>query len=112
MSQSVTFRTIPGARVEVHDLPLFQSPERLRVPSAVVLPRLAVVGRITRRVCSDCMGFERVVTLAGPVTCSNPVHTEPASKPSLPMRPTPHERDGRQEPPVQPARPRTSLLVG
>ncbi|MFF0430318.1 hypothetical protein ACFYUJ_38900 [Streptomyces sp. NPDC004520] len=112
MNQSVSFPTIPGGRVEVHDLPLFQSPERIRVQSTSATPRLAVIGRITRRACDDCQGFERVITLAGPVTCANPVHAEPAPKPSLPMRPTPHERDGRQEPPTQPASPRTCLLAG
>lgn len=61
--------------------------------------------------CRDCHGFESVVTRTGVVTCDNPVHAE--TKPQLPMRPTPHERDGRQDSP-EPARPhsRTALLVG
>ncbi|WP_105974724.1 hypothetical protein [Streptomyces geranii] len=60
--------------------------------------------------CSDCHDFERVITLAGVAICDNPVHAE--NRPQLPMRPTPHERDGRQNPPAQPTRPRSALLVG
>ncbi|MGW1043664.1 hypothetical protein [Streptomyces sp. NPDC002547] len=61
--------------------------------------------------CTDCADFECVVTRTGLVTCDNPVHAE--TKPQLPLRPTPHERDGRQDSP-EPARPhrRAALLVG
>ncbi|MCX4886006.1 hypothetical protein [Streptomyces sp. NBC_00847] len=62
--------------------------------------------------CRDCHGFERVVTQTGVAICDNPMHAE--TKPQLPTRPTPHERDGRQNPPAEPARPRSraALLVG
>lgn len=59
--------------------------------------------------CSDCRDFERVVTRDGVAICDNPVHAE--NKPQLPLRPTPHERDGRQPQP-EPTRPRSALLVG
>ncbi len=61
--------------------------------------------------CRDCHGFQRVVTRTGVITCSNSVHAE--TRPQLPMRPTPHERDGRQDT-SQPARPhhRAALLAG
>jgi hypothetical protein len=102
----------PGATVTVDDLPALRlSPEGIRALPVLTGPRLAVVGRIGPK-CPDCRDFESVVTRAGIVTCDNPVHAE--TKPQLPMRPIPHERDGRQDSPEQPARPhsRTALLVG
>ncbi|MEU5547182.1 hypothetical protein AB0G85_33200 [Streptomyces sioyaensis] len=67
---------------------------------------------VKRPKCSDCRDFEEVVTRNGVVTCSNPVHSE--AKPPLPLRPQPHERDGRQPTP-EPARPHAhyaALLAG
>ncbi|MGD6757292.1 hypothetical protein [Streptomyces sp. BH105] len=52
--------------------------------------------------CPDCDGFDTVVTRRGIAVCANPLHH--ADRPALPMRPTPHERDGRTESP-QPVRP-------
>ncbi|MET9676401.1 hypothetical protein ABZY68_25400 [Streptomyces sp. NPDC006482] len=106
MSQFVSRSLIPNARVEVLDLPALRSPD-FHEQTIVTGPRLALAGRITP-VCRDCSNFEHVVTLAGAVTCTNPVHAK--DKPKLPMRPTPHERDGRMDKP-QPVRPH-SLLVG
>ncbi|WP_226966543.1 hypothetical protein [Streptomyces phaeolivaceus] len=103
---------LPGVEVKVDDLPALRlSPEGIRALPVVVGPRLAVIGRIGPK-CRDCRDFESVVTRNGVVTCDNPVHAE--TKPQLPMRPTPHERDGRQDPPAEPARPRSraALLVG
>ncbi|MFJ8957333.1 hypothetical protein ACIRO1_45310 [Streptomyces sp. NPDC102381] len=62
--------------------------------------------------CRDCHGFSRAVTRRGVVYCGNPIHRA-EDKPALPMRPTPHERDGRQEP-TTPAKPHTryAVLVG
>ncbi|MFI7352100.1 hypothetical protein ACIBSR_38340 [Streptomyces sp. NPDC049936] len=102
---------IPGFTAQVDDLPALRlSPEGIRALSVLSGPRLAVVGRIGPT-CRDCRDFETVVTRTGIVTCDNPVHAE--TKPQLPLRPTPHERDGRQDSP-EPARPhrRASLLVG
>lgn len=108
---------LPGVEVKVDDLPALRlSPEGVRVLPLLTGPRLAVVGRIGPRVrCGDCRDFEAVVTRNGVVTCSSPVHA--TTQPPLPIRPTPHERDGRQEPPQAPPeqpRPhsRTALLVG
>ncbi|MEU0032022.1 hypothetical protein [Streptomyces sp. NPDC006335] len=109
MNQSLSL--ISGADITVDDFPaLHLSPEGISALPVLAGPRLAVVGRIGPK-CRDCRDFESVVTRNGVVTCDNPVHTE--TKPQLPIRPTPHERDGRQDSP-QPARPhsRTSLLVG
>lgn len=102
---------IPGAEVTVDDLPaLCLSPEGIRALPVLAGRRLAVVGWIGPK-CRDCRDFESVVTRNGVVTCDNPVHAE--TKPQLPVRPTPHERDGRQDFP-EPARPhrRAALLVG
>jgi hypothetical protein len=102
---------IPGADITVDDVPaLCLSPEGIRALPVLAGPRLAVVGRIGPK-CRDCRDFESVVTRTGVVTCDNPVHA--GDKPQLPMRPTPHERDGRQDSP-QPVRPhsRAALLVG
>jgi hypothetical protein len=102
---------IPGADITVDDIPALRlSPEGTRALPVLAGPRLAVVGRIGPK-CRNCRDFERVVTRNGVVTCDNAVHAE--DKPALPMRPTPHERDGRQDSP-QPARPhsRAALLVG
>ena len=102
---------IPGADITVDDLPALRlSPEGIRALPVISGPRLAVIGRIGPK-CRDCRDFERVVTRTGVVICDNPVHAE--ANPPLPMRPTPHERDGRQDS-QQPARPhsRTALLVG
>ncbi|MEV8590887.1 hypothetical protein AB0424_28505 [Streptomyces sp. NPDC051180] len=106
MSQFVSKSLIPAARVEVLDLPALRSPD-FHEQTAVTGARLVVVGRIAP-MCRDCLGFERVVTHTGVVLCVNPMHAK--DKPKLPMRPTPHERDGRQDKP-QPVRPH-SLLVG
>ncbi|WP_438297776.1 hypothetical protein [Streptomyces sp. HUAS TT7] len=109
MIQSLSL--IPGAEVKVDDLPaLCLSPEGDRALSVISGPRLALVGRLGPK-CRDCRDFESVVTRTGIVTCDNPVHAE--TKPQLPMRPTPHERDGRQDSP-EPTRPhrRAALLVG
>lgn len=111
MNQSLSTSLIPGAEVQVDDLPALRlSPEGIRALPVLAGPRLAVIGRIGPK-CRDCRDFERVVTRHGVVTCDNPVHAE--TKPQLPMRPTPHERDGRQDSP-EPARPhsRAALLVG
>ncbi|MCZ0984039.1 hypothetical protein O1L60_45575 [Streptomyces diastatochromogenes] len=87
---------IPGFTAQVDDLPALRlSPEGIRALPVLTGPRLAVVGRFGPK-CRDCRDFESVVTSNGIVTCTNPVHTQP--QPQLPMRPTPHERDGRQEP--------------
>ncbi|MFD5906543.1 hypothetical protein ACFWHG_34290 [Streptomyces microflavus] len=102
---------IPGAMVVVDDLPALDlSPEGIRALSVLAGPRLAVVGRIGPK-CRDCRDFESVVTHNGVVTCDNPVHAE--TQPQLPLRPSPHERDGRQDSP-ETARPhrRAALLVG
>ncbi|WP_328974002.1 hypothetical protein [Streptomyces sp. NBC_00239] len=109
MNQSLSL--IPGADITVDDFPALRlSPEGIRALPVLTGPRLAVVGRIGPK-CRDCRDFESVVTHTGIVTCDNPVHAE--TKPQLPMRPTPHERDGRQDSP-EPARPhrRAALLVG
>ncbi|MFF5893957.1 hypothetical protein ACFY72_35085 [Streptomyces globisporus] len=109
MSNSLSL--IPGATVTVDDLPaLHLSPEGVRALPVLTGPRLAVVGRIGPK-CRDCHDFERVVTSTGLITCDSPVHAE--AQPQLPMRPTPHERDGRQGSP-QPARPHSlaDLLAG
>lgn len=109
MRNSLSF--IPGANVAVDDLPALRlSPEGIRALPVLTGPRLAVVGRIGPK-CRDCRDFESVVTRNGVVTCDNPVHAE--TKLQLPMRPTPHERYGRQDS-AEPARPhsRTALLVG
>ncbi|GAA2110654.1 hypothetical protein [Streptomyces synnematoformans] len=114
MSHSLSL--IPGIEIEVDDFPAVRlSPEGDRALPVVAGPRLAVVGRIGPK-CRECRDFEAVVTRTGIVTCDSPVHatTQP---PPLPIRPTPHERDGRQEPPpVPPEQPRphsrTALLVG
>ena len=101
---------ISRADIKVDDMPALRlSPEGVRALPVISGPRLAVAGRIGFR-CRDCRDFERVVTRTGVVTCSNSVHAE--TKPQLPMRPTPHERDGRQEPTPQPTRPRPSALAG
>ncbi|MFJ2922892.1 hypothetical protein [Streptomyces sp. NPDC087307] len=109
MRNSLSF--IPGATVTVDDLPALRlSPEGQPALPLISSPPLVVVGRIGVR-CSDCRDFERVVTRTGVANCGNPVH-EPRSP--LPVRPQPHERDGRQEPPTEPARPHSRLtaLVG
>lgn len=101
---------IPGFTVQVDDLPALRpSPEGIPALPVVAGPRLAVAGRLGPK-CRDCRDFESVVTSTGVVTCDNRVHAE--ARPQLPMRPTPHERDGRQAPPAQPTRPRSALLVG
>ncbi|MGP3691165.1 hypothetical protein ACTVZO_41965 [Streptomyces sp. IBSNAI002] len=102
---------LPGITLQVDDLPALRlSPEGERALPVVAGPRrLAVTGRIGAQ-CRDCRDFERVVTRNGIAVCDNDAHTE-AKPPVLPMRPTPHERDGRTEPQQQPVRPR-SLLVG
>lgn len=90
------------------------SPEGIPAQPLIAGPRVVITGRIKPRVrCSDCSDFERVVTRTGVVTCPSPVHNED-SRPPLPVRPQPHERDGRQDAPAQPARPhsRTALLIG
>ncbi|MFD3907878.1 hypothetical protein ACFXOL_10785 [Streptomyces californicus] len=109
MNQSLSL--IPGAEVKVDDLPALRlSPEGDRALPVIAGPRLALVGRIGPK-CRDCRDFVTVVTRNGVMTCDNPVHAE--DKPQLPLRPTPHERDGRQNSP-QPVRPhqRVALLVG
>ncbi|MFF1399404.1 hypothetical protein ACFVZD_37100 [Streptomyces sp. NPDC058287] len=58
--------------------------------------------------CRACHGFDTVTTQTGIAVCANPMHSQ--DRPALPMRPTPHERDGRQPSP-EPARPH-ALLVG
>lgn len=107
--------TLPGIDLTVDD----KAGPRLSPEGTVALPlipgpRLAVIGRIAPRVrCSDCRDFEAVVTHDGLVTCPSPVHND--TRPPLPVRPTPHERDGRQEPQSAPARPRSrfaALLAG
>ncbi|MEV5348954.1 hypothetical protein [Streptomyces achromogenes] len=94
--------------IEVDDLPALRlSPEGTPALPLITGPRLAVIGRIGPK-CRTCRDFERVVTRTGTVVCPDSVHAE--TKPQLPLRPTPHERDGRQDTP-QPVRPH-SLLVG
>uniref|UniRef100_A0AAU1M5V1 Uncharacterized protein n=1 Tax=Streptomyces sp. NBC_00148 TaxID=2903626 RepID=A0AAU1M5V1_9ACTN len=84
------------------------SPEGQPALPLISGPRLAVIGRIGVR-CSDCRDFEAVVTRNGVVTCPSPVHSE--SRPPLPVRPQPHERDGRQDQSPSPARPHTGLAA-
>ncbi|MCX4462424.1 hypothetical protein OOK58_59130 [Streptomyces sp. NBC_01728] len=85
------------------------SPEGTPALPLISGPRLAVVGRIAPRVrCSDCRDFEAVMTRNGVATCPSPAHSE--TNPQLPMRPTPHERDGRQ-PTQEPIRPRSRASV-
>ncbi|MFE9334881.1 hypothetical protein [Streptomyces sp. NPDC006925] len=112
MSQSLSL--IPGADITVDDFPALRlSPEGVRALPVLTGPRLAVVGRIGPT-CRDCRDFERVVTRTGVAVCANPVHAKDKGRPQLPMRPTPHERDGRQGSP-QPARPHPgsrSVLAG
>ncbi|MBT2469337.1 hypothetical protein J7E97_16000 [Streptomyces sp. ISL-66] len=107
MNQSLSI--LPGITLQVDDLPALRlSPEGERALSVVAGPRrLAVTGRIGAT-CRDCRDFESVVTRTGTAVCDNAVHSK--AKTPLPMRPTPHERDGRQpEPQQQPTRPRSLL---
>ena len=99
-----------GADLKVDDLPALRlSPEGVRALPVIPGPRLVVTGRIGPKwKCRDCRDFVRVATRTGFAVCTNPVHGQ--AKPPLPMRPTPHERDGRQDSP-QPARPH-SLIGG
>ncbi|MCQ8194674.1 hypothetical protein [Streptomyces rugosispiralis] len=108
MSNSLSL--IAGVDIKVDDLPaLSLSPEGVRALPVISGPRLAVTGRIGPKwKCGDCRDFERVITRTGVAICTSPVHA--ADKPKLPMRPTPHERDGRQDSP-QPARPHSLLGV-
>ncbi|MFD8026136.1 hypothetical protein ACFV6G_37695 [Streptomyces lavendulae] len=108
MNQSLSI--LPGIDLQVDDLPALRlSPEGERALPVVAGPRrLAVTGFIGAK-CRDCRDFESVVTQNGIAVCDNAAHTD-AQPPVLPMRPTPHERDGRQpEPQQQPTRPRSLL---
>ncbi|MFD8621734.1 hypothetical protein [Streptomyces sp. NPDC059513] len=91
--------TLPRIDLVVDDKAALRlSPEGLPALPLISGPRLAVTGRIAPRIrCSDCHDFEAVVTRNGVVTCPSPAHSE--------ARPQPHERDGRQTAPAQPARP-------
>lgn len=106
--------TLPGLDLTVDDKDALRlSPEGQPALPLIAGRRLAVIGRIAPRVrCSDCRDFETAVTHDGVVTCPSPVHSE--TQPPLPVRPQPHERDGRQDPSPQPVRPHTRLaaLVG
>ncbi|MGW3491542.1 hypothetical protein [Streptomyces sp. NRRL F-5630] len=86
------------------------SPEGIPALPLISGPRLAVIGRISPRVrCADCADFQVAVTQYGPVAC----HCAAAQKdprPPLPVRPQPHERDGRQPQP-EPARPHALLAL-
>ncbi|MFI9031147.1 hypothetical protein [Streptomyces sp. NPDC053560] len=101
-----------GFDIEVDDKGALRlSPESIPAQPLISGPRLAVVGRIgPRYTCSNCRDFKSVVTRNGVVYCDNPVHNQ--DKPQLPMRPTPHERDGR-EPVSEPGRshPRQTALL-
>ncbi|MFJ2406656.1 hypothetical protein ACIOUE_35755 [Streptomyces xanthochromogenes] len=104
MIQSLSL--IPGFTVQVDDLPALRlTPEGIRALPVLAEPRLAVAGHSGPK-CRDCRDFESVVTRSGVITCPNLVHAE--AKPALPMRPTPHERDGRPDP-TTPARPHALL---
>lgn len=106
--------TFAGIDLTVDDKAALRlSPEGVPALPLISGPRLAVIGRIAPRIrCSDCQDFEAVVTRTGLVTCPNPVHSE--TRPPLPVRPQPHERDGRQDPSPEPVRPhsRFTALVG
>ncbi|WP_431776268.1 hypothetical protein [Streptomyces cucumeris] len=106
---SNSLRLFTGIDLTVDDMPALRlSPEGDRALPVIAGPRLAVTGRIGPKwKCRDCRDFERVITRTGVANCTNTVHAE--TKPPLPMRPTPHERDGRQNAP-QPARPHA--LIG
>ncbi|NMI63136.1 hypothetical protein [Streptomyces sp. RLA2-12] len=96
--------TFPGIDLTVDDKSALRlSPEGTPALPLISGPRLAVVGRIAPRVrCSDCRDFEAVMTRNGVATCLSPAHS--GTNPPLPMRPTLHERDGRQPAPQEPTR--------
>ncbi|MFF4607781.1 hypothetical protein ACFY12_34210 [Streptomyces sp. NPDC001339] len=110
MNQSLSL--IPATDIKVDDKAALRlSPEGNPALALIVGPRLAVTGLIGPR-CRDCRDFQTVVTRNGIENCRCLVLGE-VDRPPLPMRPTPHERDGRQDSP-QPVRPhsRAALLVG
>ncbi|MCQ4045816.1 hypothetical protein ACFOSC_27940 [Streptantibioticus rubrisoli] len=94
---------MPATEIKVDDKAALRlSPEGMPALALIVGPRLAVSGLIGPR-CRDCRDFQTVVTKAGTVSCHCLTRGE-VDRPPLPVRPEPHERDGRQSAPAEPAR--------
>lgn len=105
MNQSLSL--IPATELKVDDKAALRlSPEGNPALALIVGPRLAITGLIGPR-CRDCRDFQTVVTKHGTASCHCLAQGE-VTRPPLPMRPTPHERDGRQDSPT-PARPHALL---
>lgn len=104
MNKSLSLIPVTDSKVD-DKAALRLSPEGNPALALIVGPRLAVTGLIGPR-CRDCRDFQIVVTRNGIKACRCLARGE-VNRPPLPMRPIPHERDGRQEP-SQPARPHPS----